>query len=48
MIEPIDFKKAKIIIELGAGLGCFTDKILETMSEDARLIIFEISLDFCQ
>ncbi|MEK7157784.1 MAG: rRNA adenine N-6-methyltransferase family protein [Patescibacteria group bacterium] len=47
MIEPIDFKKAKIIIELGAGLGCFTDKILEMMSEDARLIIFEISLDFC-
>lgn len=47
MVEPIDFKKAKIIVELGPGLGCFTNKILEMMSEDARLIIFEISSDFC-
>lgn len=47
MIEPIDFKKAKVIVELGPGLGCFTNKILEMMRKDARLIIFEISPDFC-
>lgn len=48
MIEPIDFKKAKIIVELGPGLGCFTNKILEMMREDARLMIFETSSDFCR
>mgnify|MGYP001584457982 FL=1 len=48
MMEPIDFKKAKVIIELGPGLGCFTDKILENMKEDAKLIIFEINPDFCR
>ena len=48
MIDPIDFKKAKVIVELGPGLGCFTGKILEMMREDAKLLIFEINADFCQ
>ena len=48
MIEPIDFEKAKVIVELGSGLGCFTCKILEMMREDARLFIFEINSDFCR
>ena len=47
MIDPIDFKKAKVIVELGPGLGCFTGKILEMMREDAKLLIFEINSDFC-
>ena len=48
MIEPIDFEKAKVIVELGPGLGCFTDKILEMMNKDSKLIIFEINPDFCR
>ena len=47
MIDPIDFKKAKVIVELGPGLGCCTGKILEMMREDAKLLIFEINSDFC-
>jgi len=47
MIGSIDFKKAKIIVELGPGLGCFTDKILEMMDRDAKLFVFEINPDFC-
>ncbi len=47
MTAPIDFKKAKVIVELGPGLGCITHKILEMMREDAKLIIFETSQDFC-
>ena len=48
MLEPIDFEKAKVIVELGSGLGCFTGKILEMMREDAKLFIFEINPDFCR
>lgn len=48
MLEPIDFEKAKVIVELGPGLGCITYKILEMMREDAKLIIFEINSDFCR
>lgn len=48
MLEPIDFEKARVIVELGPGLGCITNKILENMNEDARLIIFEINSDFCR
>lgn len=48
MTESIDFKKAKVIIELGPGLGCITRKILKMMRADARLIIFETNQVFCQ
>lgn len=48
MLEPIDFEKARVIVELGPGLGCITHKILEMMEEDARLLIFEINPDFCR
>lgn len=48
MLKPIDFKKARVIVELGPGLGCFTDKILKMMREDAKLIIFETNSDFCR
>ena len=42
MTEPVDWKKAKIIVELGAGTGVITEKILEKMSRDATLLCFEI------
>ncbi|MBU6430965.1 MAG: ribosomal RNA adenine dimethylase [Patescibacteria group bacterium] len=48
MLGPIDFKKAGVIVEIGPGLGCFTNKILEMMDEDTKLIIFEINPDFCR
>ena len=48
MIKPIDFEKAKVIVELGPGLGCITHKILELMNKDAKLFVFEINPDFCQ
>lgn len=48
MLEPIDFEKARVIVELGPGLGCITNKILENINKDARLIVFEINPDFCR
>ncbi len=46
MLENIDFSKAKLIVELGPGTGVFTDLILDRMSEDARLVVFELNDKF--
>ena len=46
MIEPIDFSKAKTIVEFGPGTGVITLEILKNMREDARLIVFEINEEF--
>lgn len=48
MIRPVNFEKAKIIVELGAGDGVITRHILGRMSEDAKLISFEVNDKFCE
>jgi phospholipid N-methyltransferase len=37
------FNDAKVLIELGPGTGVFTDRLLEFMSPDATLLIFELN-----
>jgi phospholipid N-methyltransferase len=46
MLLPIDFSKAKIIVELGPGTGVFTREILERMAPDAQLLVFELHDQF--
>ncbi len=48
MIAPIDFKQAKVIVELGPGVGGLTQKLLARMDERAKLLVFEINPDFCR
>jgi phosphatidylethanolamine/phosphatidyl-N-methylethanolamine N-methyltransferase len=48
MLEPIDFKKAKVVVELGAGSGAFTKELLSQMSPDTHLLSFEINPEFCK
>ncbi len=48
MLKPIDFKNAKVIVELGAGDGALTREILMKMQPDARLLCFEINPEFCR
>lgn len=48
MIEPVDFSTAKIIVEFGPGTGVITKEILKHMSDDARLIVFEINCEFVE
>lgn len=48
MIRPLNFEKAKIIVELGAGDGVITRQILSRMSKDAKLISFEVNEKFCE
>ena len=42
MLEKIDFKNAKCIVELGSGSGTITKKILKKMRQDCVLLCFEI------
>lgn len=46
MIKHVDFKNAKVIVELGAGDGVITKHILKKMSPDAKLMIFEVNANF--
>lgn len=43
MLESVDFKHAKVIIELGPGTGVFTKRIIEKMPKDAILLVFELN-----
>ncbi len=42
MVSHVDFAKAKVIVELGAGDGVITRHILKRMAPDARLLSFEV------
>lgn len=46
MLKNIDFKKAKVLVELGPGTGVFTKRILELMNPDAKLLVFELNDNF--
>jgi phospholipid N-methyltransferase len=43
MLENIDFETAKVIVELGPGNGIFTGILLDRMSPDAKLYVFELN-----
>lgn len=46
MIKPVDFQKAELIVELGAGDGVITKHILKSMNPDCKLMIFEVNENF--
>jgi len=46
MCDKIDFKTAKVIIELGPGTGVFTKEILNRAAADAKIFVFELNEDF--
>ena len=46
MLKPIHFNEAKCIVEFGPGTGVFTHKLLEKMSPDSQLLVFEINPAF--
>jgi phospholipid N-methyltransferase len=46
LLSKIDWGRARTIVEYGPGVGTITANILERMSPDARLIVFEMNRDF--
>ncbi len=47
MVEDIDFKHARCIVEYGPGTGIFTEKLLENRSENTIVMLFEYNQEFC-
>jgi phospholipid N-methyltransferase len=47
MLDPIDFKTVKCIVEFGPGTGSITHELLHLMPQDSILLAFEINADFC-
>ena len=46
MLENINFQTVRLLIEIGPGTGVFTKKILEQMSTDSTLLVFELNTNF--
>lgn len=47
IINRIDFKKTKYILEFGPGIGNLTNALLLRLNPNARLICFEINSKLC-
>jgi phospholipid N-methyltransferase len=46
VLKEIDWSQARVIVEYGAGLGVFTQRVLERMRPHARLVALEINSEF--
>jgi phospholipid N-methyltransferase len=46
LLNKVDWKRARTVVEYGPGVGTITERILERMSADARLVVFEMNEDF--
>ena len=48
VLNQVDWKKARVIVEYGPGIGTFTKEILRRMAPEACLVALEINPDFVQ
>ena len=46
VLEPINWERARVIVEYGPGVGPITREILRRMRTDARLIAIETNAEF--
>ncbi|MBK3496033.1 SAM-dependent methyltransferase [Viridibacillus sp. YIM B01967] len=47
MVDSIDFRNAKYIVELGPGTGVFTDKIIKSRLQHTVVMVIESNKEFC-
>jgi phospholipid N-methyltransferase len=48
LLEPVDWRQAKVIVEYGPGVGVITSEVLRRMRPDAMLIAIETNPDFVE
>jgi phospholipid N-methyltransferase len=48
LLRPVDWSRARVIVEYGPGVGVITAELLEHMRPDARLIAIETNPEFVQ
>src|SRR5262249_5718932 len=46
LLQPIDWERARVIVEYGPGVGGITAEILRRMRPDARLVAIEMNPEF--
>jgi phospholipid N-methyltransferase len=46
VLEPVDWGRARVIVEYGPGVGTLTAEILRRMRSDAHLVAIETNRDF--
>ncbi|QOR38147.1 methyltransferase [Billgrantia diversa] len=46
LLEPVDWEKARVIVEYGPGVGTITQEILNRLHPDATLLVIETNEDF--
>ncbi|MGB6605355.1 MAG: rRNA adenine N-6-methyltransferase family protein [Steroidobacteraceae bacterium] len=46
VLEPVDWERARVLVEYGPGVGTFTGEILRRMRGDAQLVAIETNQDF--
>ena len=48
LLRPIDFDRARYLVELGPGNGCVTRTILQRLHKDGLLVCLELDSEFAQ
>ena len=48
VLKQVDWKRARVIVEYGPGIGTFTKEILRRMRPDALLLALEVNNDFVE
>ena len=46
LLEPINFGRARVVVEYGPGVGVITAELLRRMRTDAALVVIEMNPDF--
>jgi phospholipid N-methyltransferase len=48
MLASVDWKRARVLVEYGPGIGNITEEILKRMSPDATLVVIELNGEFAE
>ncbi|MCE8019420.1 methyltransferase [Halomonas sp. MCCC 1A11036] len=46
LLEPVDWERARVVVEYGPGVGTITREILSRLHPDATLVVIETNDDF--
>src|SRR3979411_451972 len=48
LMNQVDWKRARVLVEYGPGVGTITREILKRMRPDATLVVVELNDDFVE
>jgi phospholipid N-methyltransferase len=48
LMRQVDWKRARVLVEYGPGVGNITAEVLKRMSPQARMVVFETNDDFVE